>query len=61
LNDYRPGYCHKKRKELKQNALTLYKKFKPTLFKENLNLSLEHSIKLTIKRNTNGIAANKTF
>jgi heptosyltransferase-2 len=37
LNDYRPELLSQKnRKELKQNALTLYKEFKPTLFKEKL-------------------------
>jgi hypothetical protein len=51
----------KNRKELKQNALTYMKNLNLRYLKRNLNLSIEHSIKLTIKRNTNGIAANKTF
>jgi heptosyltransferase-2 len=50
----------KNRKELKQNALTLYKEFKPTLFKEKLK-SFYWTFYQTNKRNTNGIAANKTF
>jgi hypothetical protein len=43
-----------------QNALII-KNLNLRYLKRNLNLSIEHSIKLTIKRNTNGIAANKTF
>jgi hypothetical protein len=41
--------------------LLLIKNLNLRYLKRNLNLSIEHSIKLTIKRNTNGIAAIKHF
>jgi heptosyltransferase-2 len=51
----------KTEKNLNRMLLPYIKNLNLRYLKRNLNLSIEHSIKLTIKRNTNGIAAIKHF
>jgi hypothetical protein len=50
-----------RKKNLNRMLLPYIKNLNLRYLKRNLNLSIEHSIKLTIKRNTNGIAPIKHF
>jgi heptosyltransferase-2 len=61
LNDYKPELLsHKTEKELKQDTLSLYTEFKPSLFQDKLIYFLSHYHIVSNKKN-NLLAPNKTF